>query len=228
MSNLKRSVCTTHQMLLYDSMSHQTSYFARPPSFERMQKNYGTPTARVRANATAISCPYQHQMPRWRPARSYHLSEFSIMHLTTCINNPLVCPKSGHNVPPDPRTSLLELRKCNDHKYGGISTYPHLTRGPPFPAVPFDINKIPYGALRDAELMRLMEKTDDQMILVLKGRYPRCGPLQGVQATDAVNMIYYYRENEHCRAAAPWPQTLKEDLLLKVRIIEVLRAHRKL
>ncbi len=76
--------------------------------------------------------------------------------------------------------------------------------------------------------MRLMEKTDDQMILVLKGRYPRCGPLQGVQATDVVNMIYYYRENEHCRAAAPWPQTLKEDLLLKVRIIEVLRAHRKL
>lgn len=105
-----------------------------------------------------------------------------------------------------------------------MSTYPHLTRGPPLRAEPFDISKIPYSALRDAELMRLMEQTDDRMIMFLKARYLRCGALQGIQATDVVHMIFYYRENEHCRAAAPWPQTLEEDWLLKRRIMEVLRA----
>lgn len=215
-------------MPLHDGLSDQTFDFARPSSFWRMKEAYKVPTARARYNAATISCPYQRRTPGRHPTQCYHLSEFSIMHLTTRTSNPLICPKSGRNVPPYPRQPLLESPKRNDHKYGGISTYPHLTRGPALPAVPFDINKIPYGALRDAELMRLMEKTNDQMILVLKARYPRCGPLQGVQATDVVDMIYYYRENEHCRAAAPWPQTLKEDLLLKVRIIEVLRAHRKL
>lgn len=189
-----------------------------------MRKAFRVSTTRLRDNGASIRCPYQHKPPGQRPSHSHDLSKFSIIHLTTRTSNPLTCLPSGHAVPSYRKRPLLESLSCNRSRYGEMSSYPHLTRGPPLSAEPFDINKIPYGALRDAELMRLMEQTDDRMLMVLKARYPRCGPLQGIQATDVVHMVYYYRENEHCQAAAPWPQTLKEEWLLKGGIMEVLRG----
>lgn len=106
---------------------------------------------------------------------------------------------------------------------GRFVDYPYLTMGRPLPPEVFDITKVPWGALRDAELMAQMTMDDEQMFFVLRSSYPRCAALQAVGIPEMQEMVRCYRQNSQCRVAAPWPVTIDEEALLRYQIVTGLR-----
>ena len=164
-----------------------------------------------------------------RPLRRHRTSSTVIDHRDSLGRSTifLSCPQCGLimngklELRSSCQTSISELREDQpiDAKR---AAYPHLTKGPPLPAVPaetFDIQRIPFRAFRDADFMSSTSMRVSYIALVLKICYPRCGAIQGMTFSDVDTMVDFYRTSIHVRLAAPWPATEEEGRALHKRFL---------
>ena len=103
-----------------------------------------------------------------------------------------------------------------------FTAYPHLVKTPCLSAEVFDLERIPFGALRDADFMLSTSRLSMSYIaFMLRVCYPRCGAIQAMKICDVGTMSRFYNNSEHVQVAAPWPTSREEGYAIRQRFRDI-------
>lgn len=123
----------------------------------------------------------------------------------------------------DMQAQQLDPKKATKDLDPVLAPYMHPLKPPIEPSAPFDLGRVPHGALRDAAFANVVEVENGFIVSLLKYRYKKWPAIQGMQLTDTLRLIWFSQITREWEAVAPWPRTISEHIELIDRIIEDLR-----
>lgn len=100
--------------------------------------------------------------------------------------------------------------------------YSHRLKPPIAPSAPFELHKVPYGAIRDAAFADLTGVDNGFICSLLKYRYKKAPAIQGIKLKDITRLIWHCQTNANWKAAAPWPKTPQEQIEMIGRMVKDL------